>query len=57
MIEDAKVETCFIPTNEMHADFLTKNLPRLKFKRNIMAIKLIQNCEGKLLENVRLFQQ
>ena len=41
MIEDEEVEVCFTPTNEMHADFLSRNLSRPKFERDIMTIKLL----------------
>ena len=50
MLEDKEIEIYFTPTSEMHADFLTKNLPRPKFEQDIKAIKLFQNRQGKVLK-------
>ena len=50
MLEDKEIEICFTPTSEMHADFLTKNLPRPKFERDVKAIKLFQCRQGKVLK-------
>ena len=55
-IEEAEVEICYTSTDKMHADFLTKNLPRAKFERYVMAIKLLQDHQGKVLRNARQFQ-
>ena len=49
--EEAEVELCYTSTNEMYADFLTKNLARPKFEHDVMALKLHQyDDQGKILE-------
>ena len=50
-IEENEVDICYTSTDEMYADFLTKNLPRPKFERGVLAIKLLQDDhQGKVLK-------
>ena len=44
------VDICFTLTCEMHAAFLTLNLPRPKFECDIKAFKLLQDRQGKVLK-------
>lgn len=46
-VESKEFELVYVPTTMMQADFMTKNLPRPKFEKDIFAIGLVEDRQGK----------
>lgn len=49
-VESGEVELVYVPTAMMQADFMTKNLPKPKFTKDVNTIGLIDNRQGKVLK-------
>ena len=47
-------ELVYVPTTMMQADVMTKNLPRPKFEKDIYAIGLVEDRQGKVLKKSRI---
>ena len=48
-VESGDVELIYVPRVMMQADFMTKNLPKPKFTKDVNTIGLIDNRQGKVL--------
>jgi hypothetical protein len=53
-VESKEFELVYVPTTMMQADFMTKNLPRPKFEKDIFAIGLVEDRQGKVLKKSRI---
>jgi hypothetical protein len=49
-VESGEVELVYVPTVMMQADFMTKNLPKPKFAKDVNKIGLIDYRQGKVLK-------